>query len=295
MKRIALFLLTNLVIVGTITAIMYLLGLDRYTAAYGLDIVGLFIMCAVWGFAGAIISLLTSRFAAKMFYGVKVVRPGNSPYLDRLVETVYRIAEKAGMKKMPEVGYYNSPEVNAFATGPSKNRALVAVSSGLLERMDQTALEGVIGHEIAHVVNGDMVTMTLIQGVVNTFVMFLSRILAFALSAALRGKRSTSRALSWVFVMLFQTVFGLLGALITAAFSRAREFRADRGGADFAGRGAMIHALQQLQSTHDQVLPAAQHGGLAALKISTRPSWMALFSTHPPLEKRIGKLMDGDL
>jgi heat shock protein HtpX len=291
MKRLFLFILTNLVVVATITIIFQLLGLDRYTAVYGIDWVSMLVFCSLWGFGGAFISLLLSKVTVKLFYGVKIIRGGEDPRLDRLVEIVKRVASRAGMKKLPEVGYYVSPEVNAFATGASKNSALVAVSTGLLEQMDAPAVEGVIGHEVAHIVNGDMVTMTLIQGVVNTFVMFLSRIVAFVISAALRtGRRGSGRWISYLFVMLFQVVFGILGSLVTASFSRAREFRADKGGSEFAGRSQMIHALEQLQNSRDRLLPASENGSIAALKISGRRSWMALFSTHPPLEKRIERL-----
>ena len=196
---------------------------------------------------------------------------------------------------MPQVGIYESPEVNAFATGPTKSRSLVAVSTGLLRSMNKNEVEGVLAHEIAHVANGDMVTMTLIQGVVNAFVMFLARIAAFAVGQALasrggdREDSAPSPILNWVMVIVFEILFGLIGAMIVASFSRWREFRADAGGAKLAGRENMRAALMKLRSYTERI--DNEHQSIAALKISGRPGgFLALFSTHPPLEERIRRL-----
>ncbi|NBX83195.1 protease HtpX, partial [bacterium] len=274
-----------------------LLGVRPYLDARGIDYQSLLVFCAVWGFAGAFISLALSRVMAKFAMGVQVIDPQAARGEEKeLVTMVYRLAQKAGLTKMPEVGIYQSPEVNAFATGPSKSRSLVAVSTGLLQRMDSQAVEGVLGHEIAHVANGDMVTMTLLQGVINTFVMFFSRIAAWAISNAMAGDRDRDRSPSpWVYYgtqFAFEILFSLLGAMVVAAFSRMREFRADRGGALFAGRDKMIHALQSLKGTLEQV--DESHPAMASFKISGRPrGLLALLATHPNLETRIERLRSG--
>ncbi|MGH7971272.1 MAG: protease HtpX, partial [Limisphaerales bacterium] len=262
---------------------------------------GLAVFCLIWGFAGALISLALSRLMAKWTMGVQVIPPETTdPTLRQLVETVHGLARGAGLP-LPEVGIYQSDEVNAFATGPTRSRALVAVSSGLLRRMGSREVEGVLGHEITHVANGDMVTMTLIQGVINSFVLFLSRVLAFALAQAMRSRDdrdSGGGALQFVFVILFQIVFSILGSMVVCWFSRWREFRADAGGARLAGRQTMIDALRALQRLHDPETLAAEaqhHQAFQALKISgPRGGMMALFATHPPLEERIARLERGN-
>jgi heat shock protein HtpX len=294
-KRIFLFLAVNILVVTTISLTLNLLGIRPYLSARGIDYQSLLAFCAVWGFMGAFISLALSRVMAKFSMGVRVIdptAPGSSNEKE-LVFLVHRLAQKAGLTVMPEVGIYSSPEVNAFATGPTKSRALVAVSTGLLERMDNGAVEGVLGHEIAHVANGDMVTMTLLQGVINTFVMFLSRIAAWALSNAMAGDRDRDRTPSpWIYYgtqIVFEILFSLLGAMVVAAFSRMREFRADQGGARFAGREKMIHALQSLKGTLEKV--DETHPAMASFKISgRRKGLLALLSTHPDLDTRIERL-----
>jgi heat shock protein HtpX len=236
---------------------------------------------------GAFISLQMSRWMAKRATGVQLVdgRTGQAD-LDWLHVTVARLTQQAGLP-MPEVGVYESPEVNAFATGPSKSRSLVAVSSGLLRAMRKEEVEGVLAHEVAHIANGDMVTMTLLQGVMNAFVMFLARIIAFALSS--RGESREDRGGgSFMVVFALQIVLGILGSLVTAWFSRHREFRADHGGATLAGRDRMIAALRRLAVNGELVDP--RHQALATAKINGRRGWMELFSTHPPLEARIAAL-----
>ena len=270
-KRIFLFLVVNILIVTTISIILNLLNVKPFLNAHGLDYTSLMIFCLIWGFAGAFISLGLSRMMAKWMLGVRLIDPTTSDSEKRhLVETVYNLARAAGLTVMPEVGIYDSPEVNAFATGPTRNRSLVAVSSGLLKRMSQDELEGVIGHEISHVANGDMVTMTLIQGVVNAFVMFLARVLAYALSGiGNKGKSSNNSYLLFnVLVFVFQIVFMILGSLVIAAYSRFREFRADKGGAQLAGREKMISALQALQKVQEIRDQRVEKPAFQSMKIS---------------------------
>ena len=292
MKRILLFLATNVLVILMISIIISALGLHSYLTRYGIDYQRLAIFCLIWGMSGSFISLLMSRFMAKMAMGVVVINPKNATQNERyLIDIVYGLAKKAGLKTMPEVGIYSSPELNAFATGPSRNRALVAVSSGLLNSMNRDEIEGVLGHEISHVANGDMVTMTLVQGVINSFALFLSRALAYALSTAMRGDERNGE-ISYVsyslFTIVFDILFTLLGSILVAAYSRHREYRADMGGSKLAGRLNMISALKRLQNKSD--IEDDRAPSLAAFKISHHSSWLALFSTHPPLEKRIKRL-----
>ena len=289
-KRIFLFVAVNILILATLSITMRLLGVGHYFGARGIDYQSLMLFCLVWGMGGAFISLALSRVMAKWMMGVVVIDPDTrKPELAELVRTVHKLARAANLTAMPEVGYYPSPEINAFATGPTKSRALVAVSAGLLQRMDRNQVEGVLAHEIAHVSNGDMVTMTLIQGVINAFVMFLARVIAFFL--ANRGRDSEgSSAPNYLIVFLLEMALSVLGMLVVAAFSRRREYRADEGGAQLAGRTNMIKALEALQGT---VAYADLTGkeALATLKISGKPKgFFSLFATHPPLEERIAKL-----
>jgi heat shock protein HtpX len=298
-KRIFLFVLVNILIMATITVILAVFHVGYYFPRGGLG--GLAIFCLIWGFAGALISLALSRLMAKWMMGVRVIPPDTSdPALRELVDTVQNLTRSAGLP-MPEVGVYDSPEINAFATGPTKSRALVAVSSGLLSRMGQREVEGVLGHEVTHIANGDMVTMTLLQGVINAFVMFLSRVLAFAVSQAMRSRDDRDDGggywMQYLLVMVFQMVFGLLGTLVVCSFSRWREFGADAGGARLAGRTNMINALRALQRLQDPeavVAEAQQHQAFQALKIAgPKGGFMALFASHPPLEERIARLESG--
>ncbi|MEY4668433.1 MAG: protease HtpX [Pseudomonadota bacterium] len=282
MKRIALFILTNILVVLTISILLNLLGVRPYLNANGIDIQQLAVFCLVWGMTGSLISLAISRMMAKWTMGVQVVPRTSSEYA-WVVMMVEQLARKAGLPAMPQVGIYDSPEVNAFATGPSKRRSLVAFSTGLLNSMNRNEIEGVAAHEIAHIANGDMVTMTLLQGIVNSFVMFFARIIAWGIS---QNVREENRYMTqYMVTFLLEMVLGLLGMIVVCGFSRHREFRADRGGAQYAGKNDMIAALQRLASNtrrYDQA-PA-----LAAFKISGGVG--QLFSTHPPLEKRIAAL-----
>jgi heat shock protein HtpX len=285
-KRIVLFLLTNILVMLTITILVQVLGLGRGLGGGGLA--GLMIFCLVWGMAGSFISLALSRVMAKRMMGVQVIDPNSSDPTERtLVEIVHGLARGARLPALPEVGIYDSPEVNAFATGPTKSRALVAVSSGLLGRMNRDEVEGVLGHEITHVANGDMVTMTLLQGVVNAFVLFFARVIAFAVS---QNVREESRGMvNFLVIIVLQIVLSFLGAIVVAAFSRWREFRADHGGATLAGTPKMIAALERLRRNAELV--DTSHEALATLKIAGAPSrFMALFASHPPLEERIARL-----
>lgn len=295
-KRIFLFVTINILVMLTINILLRVLGVGPYLTAYGINYSNLMAFCLVWGMGGAFISLMLSRIMAKWMMGVQLIDPQTrDPDLQQLLQTVYHLARAAQLPEMPEVGIYNSPEVNAFATGPTRSRSLVAVSTGLLSRMNQEELEGVLGHEISHVANGDMVTMTLLQGVVNAFAMFLSRAIAFALAQAMRGDRDErdrgmSPMISILLQMVLEVVFMLLGSIVIAWFSRYREYRADAGGARLAGRSNMIRALQSLQRTYDLVDTEGQPA-VQSLKISGRGTGlMALFASHPPLEERIARL-----
>ncbi len=248
MKRIALLVLVNFLVVLTIVVATSVLVIGNYITQYGLDYGSLLAFSAVVGFAGAFISLAMSRWMAKTMMGVKAINPqGNlSSVEEDLINKVYRMSRNAGITVMPEVGIYNPPEVNAFATGATKNKALVAVSAGLLQKLDQDAVEGVLAHEVAHIANGGMVTMTLIQGVVNTFVVFLSRVAAFFVSRFV--KEELANLVHFIAIIAFQILFGILGSIAVMAFSRHREYRADQGGADLAGKDKMIRALEQLKA-----------------------------------------------
>jgi heat shock protein HtpX len=288
-KRIFLFVATNLAILVTLSIVWGLLGTAGYIDPSGtLNYGALMVFCLFWGMGGALISLLLSRAIAKMSMGVKVVngQTGNQD-LDWLYRTVARLVQQAQLP-MPEVGVYESPEVNAFATGPSKRKSLVAVSTGLLRTMRPEEVEGVLAHEVSHIQNGDMVTMTLIQGVVNAFVLFLSRIIAAVVRNA--ADERYAYMLSFVVTIVLDIFLGILGMMVVAWFSRAREFRADAGGASLAGRGNMIAALRRLQGAKHLVDNSEPE--LATLKINGSRAMM-LLATHPPIEVRIQALERG--
>ncbi len=301
MKRIFLFLAVNLLVVVTVSLLLNVLGIRPYLSARGLDYGALLVFCALFGFAGSFISLALSRWMAKTMMGVELIdpsRPGSDAE-GLLVEKVRALSSQAGLGALPEIGIYASPEVNAFATGPTSSRALVAVSTGLLERMDDSAVEGVLAHEIAHVANGDMVTMTLLQGVANTFVMFFARVIAFAIDQGLRSRDSDGRDRGglgpfahYMVVMLLEMVLMLLASAVIYAFSRWREYRADAGGARLAGRGKMIHALESLKDYQDRV--DTRQGALAVMKINGKGRGLLglLFSSHPSLDDRIRRLQE---
>jgi heat shock protein HtpX len=287
MKRIFLFLATNMAIVLVLSVTMRLLGVEPYLNANGLNLGSLLIFAAVMGFGGSLISLAISKWSAKKSMGVRVIdAPANSTEF-WLVETVRKYSEKAGIK-MPEVGIYDAPDVNAFATGMSKNSSLIAVSTGLLQQMTRQEAEAVIGHEVAHAANGDMVTLALIQGVVNTFVMFLSRVIGHLVDRVVFKTERGQGPAFFVTMIVAELVLGVLASMIVMYFSRQREFRADVGGATLAGRQNMIAALERLKSQHPQPLPEK----MAAFGIAggVGGGLKRLFMTHPPLEERIAAL-----
>lgn len=289
-KRVMLWAVTNIAVIAVITVILSVTGLGGALNG-GQGMLPMLMAAAVVGFAGSIISLLMSKKMAIHGMGVHIIKQPENQMEHWLVETVRKQAEAAGIG-MPEVGIFDSADPNAFATGANRNASLVAVSTGLLHNMNQDEVEAVLGHEVAHIANGDMVTLTLIQGVVNTFVIFLSRLVAGLITSALQGNRdgesseNTDNSGTFLIVsFVLQIVFGFLATMIVAWFSRQREFKADEGGARLAGSSKMIGALQALQNQHaDADLP----GNLAAFGISGKMT--SLFSSHPPLEQRIDAL-----
>lgn len=292
-KRILLFASVNILIVVSLSIVLHLLGVGNYVNAKGgIEFQTLIVFCAVYGFGAAFISLALSRVMAKWMMGVKVIDDTNTdPRLQSLVSLVHGISKRAGLQVMPQVGWYESPELNAFATGPTKNRSLVAVSSGLLDSLNPVELEGVIAHEVAHISNGDMVSMTLVQGVVNAFVMFAARLVGFFASQFVDEDKRPM--VQFAIVIVAEIGLGFLGMIVVAKFSRAREFRADDGGAALSSHSSMIAALMALKRQAE--IPAeerpTQQPALASLKISGQPSRLfALFSTHPPLDARIEAL-----
>ncbi len=289
-KRVVLFLITNLAVIFVLSITMRLLGVDRFLAESGggLDLNALLIFAAVIGFGGSFISLAMSKWSAKMMTGAKVIDSPRGEAEQWLVQTVQRQARQAGIG-MPEVAIYDAPEVNAFATGMSKNNALVAVSSGLLNSMTRDEAEAVLGHELTHVANGDMVTLALIQGVVNTFVIFLSRIIGNIVDKAVFKTERGHGPAFWVASILAELVLGILASIIVMWFSRRREFRADAGGAALAGREKMIAALQRLKQAH---APSQLPAQIKAFGINGGEGWgiKRLFMSHPPLDERIEAL-----
>jgi heat shock protein HtpX len=287
MKRIFLFIVTNLAIVLVLSIVAQVTGLDAWLAQQGGSLGGLLVFAAFFGFSGSLISLAISKWMAVRAMGVQIIRQPASADEQWLLATVRALADKAGVG-MPDVGIFDSPQPNAFATGPRRDNALVAVSSGLLASMNRSEIEAVLGHELTHVANGDMVTLTLIQGVVNTFVIFLSRIVGNIVDRSM-SRDSDGRGIAYfITVMVSQLVLGILASMIVMWFSRRREFRADAGGARLAGRDRMIAALERLKTAHDEPLPAQ----LNAFGISGGEGGglVRLFMSHPPIEERIAAL-----
>lgn len=290
LKRVSFFLIVNILVITTISIswhfISHFFGIkDTYFNS-------LIYFSALLGIGGAFISLWLSKFMAKKLMGVRIIDPKtNNPEHASLIEKVHRLASQARLPRCPEVGVYESPQVNAFATGPSKKNSLVAVSTGMLHRMKGDEIEGVLGHEVAHIANGDMVTMTLIQGIINAFVIFFSRILARLVASQVNNERGRF-FIEFSLVLVFQILFSLLGSIAVNAFSRIREFRADQGGAKLAGKGKMLSALEALQN--QIFIPERNNqAAFSTLKISSSKKQnllASLFSTHPPLEERIRRL-----
>ncbi|MCX7209661.1 MAG: protease HtpX [Burkholderiales bacterium] len=286
MKRIFLFVLTNIAVIAVMTIILSVLGIDRYLTAQGLNIPMLLAYSLVAGFTGSIFSLLISKPMAKWSTGAQVIEQPSNSTEQWLVETVRRLADRAGIG-MPEVAVFEG-EANAFATGAFKNDALVAVSTGLLANMTREEVEAVLGHEIAHIANGDMVTLTLIQGVLNTFVIFLSRIVGYAVDRALSRNNDDAPGIGYtITVIVCQIVFGIMASMIVAWFSRHREFRADAGSSHLlGGPQSMMNALARLRNMQESHLPES----VAAFGIAQSGGFFSLFATHPPLEERIAAL-----
>jgi heat shock protein HtpX len=288
MKRIFLLIATNIAVMVVLTIVARLLGLDQYIAASGGSWSGLLVFAALFGFGGAFISLLMSKWSAKRMMGVRVIEQPANPTEQWLVHTVRAQAEQVGIG-MPEVGIFDSPEPNAFATGANKNKALVAVSTGLLQRMNRQEVEAVLGHEVGHVANGDMVTLTLIQGVVNTFVIFLARVVGNIVDKAVFKSEDGRGVGYFVTVIAAEIVFGILASVIVAWFSRQREFRADAAGARLAGINSMIGALEALKRVHDPQ-PLRQQMAAFGIAGGIPTGLKKLFMSHPPLDERIAAL-----
>ena len=287
MKRVFLLIVTNFAILAVLSVTMQLLGIDRaLTNETGLNLQGLLVFAMMFGFGGAFISLFISKWMAKRSTGAHVIEVPANMTERWLVDTVRRQAERAGIG-MPEVAIYDAPDVNAFATGWNRNDALVAVSTGLLNNMSQDEAEAVLGHEVSHIANGDMVTLTLIQGVVNTFVIFISRVIGYIVDRVLLKNEKGEGMGFFVATMVAEVVLGVLASMVVAWFSRQREFRADAGGASLAGRKKMIAALERLKVNHEQTaLPSS----ISAFGISGGGAMMKLFMSHPPLDERIEAL-----
>lgn len=288
MKRIFLLLVTNLAVLAVLSIVAHLIGLDRWLAVRGGSLGALLAFAAVFGFGGAFVSLLISKWMAKRAMGVRVIEQPRTAAEQWLLSLVARLAREAGVG-MPEVGVFDSPEPNAFATGYSRNSALVAVSSGLFSTMNEQEIEAVLGHELTHVANGDMVTLTLIQGIVNTFVIFLSRIIGNLVDRTLFRSEDGRGPAYFLSVILSQILLGILANMIVMAFSRWREFRADRGGAHLAGTPNMIAALEALKRVHEP-LPSQQFASFGIAGGPVARGLQRLFMSHPPLDERIAAL-----
>lgn len=308
LKRIFFFVILNAAIITMLSIVLSVLGIQGYLTPYGISYTDLMAFCLVWGIGGAFISLALSKTAAKWMMGVKFIDPSTSNEEHKwLVESVHKLARRARLKKMPDVGIFESKSPNAFATGPSRRNSLVAVSTSLLAQMEKDEVLAVIGHEVAHIANGDMVTMTLLQGIINAFVMFLARALAYAVSSMLSGRSRDSRSRSspmlyFLLTMVFQTVFMVLGYMVIAAYSRFREYRADLGGAQYAGKMPMIGALKALKRVQESEKSYRSHKelehketGFEVMQISNGRKFLRLLSTHPPLEDRIARLEQTDM
>jgi heat shock protein HtpX len=288
MKRIFLFLATNLAVLALLSLVIFIIerGFGVHLAGGGLG--GLLVFAAICGFGGALISLALSKWTAKRMMGVRVITAPQSDLERWLVGTVKHLADQAQIG-MPEVGIFDAEEMNAFTTGARRNAALVAVSSGLLRSMSRSQIEAVLGHEITHVANGDMVTLALLQGVLNTFVIFLARIIGSFIDRVLfKNDRGESGIGFFLTTMVAQIVLGILASMIVSWYSRRREFRADRGGADLAGTGSMIAALQALKQSHGEPMPPQMQA--FGINTGSTSGFMRLFMSHPPLDERIAAL-----
>ena len=288
MRRIGIFLITNLAVLVTLSAAAHLLGVDRFITAQGMNFKGLLGFAVVFGFGGAFISLFMSKWTARMAVGAQVIETPRTATERWLLDTVRRQAERAGIG-MPEVAVYEAEDINAFATGWNRRAALVAVSTGLLQQMNADEAEAVLGHEVAHIANGDMVTLTLIQGVLNTFVIVIARVVGWFIDSVIFKQEEGPGPAYYVTFFVLEIALGILASVVVAWFSRQREFRADHGGATLAGREKMIAALERLQAAQ---IPAQLPERVAAFGISGngRGGWLRYFASHPPLEARVAAL-----
>jgi len=293
-KRILIFLVTNIAVIAVASVMLSVFNVAPYLDGTGLNYQSLLVFASIFGFSGSIISLLISKWMAKRAFGIQLITEPQSDQERFVRDTIEHLARNASIG-MPEIGIYNSPEANAFATGWNRNNALVAVSTGLLQNMTRDEVEGVLGHEISHIANGDMVTLALIQGVVNTFVIFFARIAAYGVQLFLsRDEEGDGIGMLayHITAIVFEILFGILASTIVMAFSRHREFRADRGSAQLLGREKMVAALERLQSLKETLVDP-RGKAFSAMKISDKPSSvMALFSSHPPLKDRISALKE---
>jgi len=288
MKRIFLFIVTNLAVLALLSVVVFILERVFGVRLAGGGLGGLLVFAAVFGFGGALISLALSKWTAKRMMGVRVITAPQNDAERWLLAAVKRLADQAQVG-MPEVGIFDAVEMNAFATGARRNAALVAVSSGLLRSMSRAQIEAVLGHEISHVANGDMVTLALLQGVLNTFVIFLARIIGNIVDRALfKNERGESGIGFFLTTMVAQIVLGIFASMIVSWYSRRREFRADRGGADLAGTGSMIGALQALKQSHGEPMPPQMQA--FGINTGSTNGFMRLFMSHPPLDERIAAL-----
>lgn len=291
MLRVGLFLMTNIAVIVVLGIVLRLFGIEHYLQGTNLNYTSLLIYCAVFGFAGSFISLFMSKWMAKRGTGTRVIEQPRTPEERWLVETTRELAQKAGIG-MPEVGIFPAPESNAFATGWNRNSALVAVSQGLLQRFNREEARAVLAHEIGHVANGDMVTLSLLQGVVNTFVMFFARIIGHTVDKAVFKTERGHGPAFWIVTIIAEILLAVLASIIVMKFSRYREFRADAAGARLADRGAMIGALNRLLSEQRAKIPSSMPDSMYAFGISSgfKQSFSKLFASHPPLEERIKAL-----
>ena len=290
-KRIGLFLITNLAIVLVLTIILQIFNIEPHLNKHGLNYQSLLIFSLIVGFTGSFISLFISKWMAIQAFNIHLItRPSDRTEI-WLAGKIKQLASQRNIG-LPDIGIYDSPEPNAFATGWNKNKALIAVSTGLLQQMNEEELEGVLGHEISHVANGDMVTLTLIQGVINTFVIFFARIAAFAVTQFFRreGENIQSGFIYYSVALIFELIFGILATLIVMWFSRYREFRADAGSARYVGKTKMIKALVRLQQLMQKTPEDTRAPAFNSMKITGHSRWMTLFSSHPLIEKRIAAL-----
>jgi len=292
MKRVILFLATNIAVMLTLGITAHVLGLNQFITAQGLDFFTLLLFAGLLGFGGAFISLALSKIVAKWSMKLTILNGAENAQSVWLYSTIERQSNMEGIK-MPEVAIYDSPEMNAFATGPSKNNSLVAVSTGLLNKMTKDEVEAVLGHEVAHIANGDMVTMTLLQGVLNTFVIFFARVIAYAVEQFTRGSDNSESSPGFVYFtvsIVLDVLFSILASLLVSAYSRRREYAADRGGARLKSKEAMISALGKLSTqTHNHLPVAVKSFGIFGLK---QKGILKLFASHPPIESRISKLKE---